>query len=476
MDLAKQSAQALVSAMQNGSLSAVDLMDATYDQIEIWNPHVNALVSLLDRSAAIALARAADQGPRRGALHGLPIAVKDLANAKGFPTSMGSPLFKDTAPLGADDLMVARMRAAGALIIGKSNTPEFGLGSHTVNPVHGPTRNPWDLTKSAGGSSGGAAVALATGMLALADGSDMMGSLRNPAGWNGVYGLRPTWGAVPSEPESDGFLHQLATLGPMARTPQDLALLLSVQSGPDRRQPYGIDLPRGRPKGERLRIGWIGDWGGAYPMEPGILETCEQALEILSTLGHGVEPCDPGFGTEALWSSWTTLRSWQVAAKLAPAADHPGTAALLNEQAQWEVARGRALSALDVHAASAIRAQWFTQVMQLFERYDVLALPTAQCWPFDIDRTWPTEIAGREMDTYHRWMEVVVPASLIGLPALAVPAGHGAQGHAKSLPTGLQLIGPRGSDFALIALAETFHAEAPWTEMRPPLPGSDDRE
>ena len=221
--------------------TAVKKMQSTLDAIALHNPQVNAVISLATPSDLMKQAEFADQLPqdKRGPLHGEPIAIKDLANVAGFETSKGSPIFKNNRAQ-SDDIMVARMRAAGAIIIGKTNTPEFGLGSHTFNPVHGATANAYDHKRSAGGSSGGAAVALATGMIRFADGSDMMGSLRNPAGWNNVYGMRPTWGLVPSEPLGDSFLHQLATNGPMARSPKDLATLLGVQAGLDPRQPHGL--------------------------------------------------------------------------------------------------------------------------------------------------------------------------------------------------------------------------------------------
>ena len=464
MNLCNLNATALQAMLARRDVSPTELMAATYDRIEAVNPAVNAIVNLLPRDQAMDLAQAAENAGPAGALYGMPIAIKDLANAKGFPTSMGSPLFSATDPMAKDDIMVARMRAAGAIIIGKTNTPEFGLGSHTTNPVFGPCRNPWDTSKSAGGSSGGAAVALATRMVALADGSDMMGSLRNPAGWTGTYGLRPSFGAVPSEPMGDSFLHQLATNGPMARTPEDLALLLSVQAGPDPRQPHGIVLPPAQPA-RKLRIGWLGDWNGAFPMEPGVIDCCLNAVNLLADMGHEIVDLDAGFDAEAMWDSWITLRSWQVATGLAPLEAKPNARDLLKPAALWELDRGKAMSAMDVHRASVTRSQWFTRAAELFAQVDVLALPTAQCWPFDVDWDWPREIAGRSMDTYHRWMQVVVPASLIGLPALAVPAGFGAQG----LPMGIQLIGPRASDFDLLELGKTYHKAADFAHQAPPL-------
>ncbi len=463
-DLRTHSAADLLQKMRAGQLSAAALMEATLDRIEEVNPQLNAIVALKDRADLLADAAAADQGKPKGPLHGLPMAVKDLVNVAGIRSTHGSPMLADFVPE-TDDLLAERLRAAGAILIGKTNVPEFGLGSHTFNPVYGVTRNPYDLSLSCGGSSGGAAVALATGMLALADGSDMMGSLRNPAGWCNVYGFRPGWGVVPSEPLGDTFLHQLATLGPMARNPGDLALLLDVLAGRDPRQPHGVDWTPVHPlepapmAGKRLA--WLGDWGGAFPMEAGILDTCEAALNAFTDQGAVVETPAPPFDAERMFQSWATLRSWQVGAGLDVLAAQGGA---LKDTAVWELERGRALGAFEVHAASIVRSEWFKTAAAFLDDYDAILLPTAQVWPFSTDIAYPTEIAGRTMDTYHRWMHVVVPASLIGLPALAVPAGFGDNG----LPMGLQIIGPRGGDADILRIGAAYHEATGWPERRPP--------
>lgn len=461
-----QGAVAQIAALRSGSQTAEALMAATLARIAEANPGLNAIVSLRDADALMDEARAVDAGPWRGALHGLPVAIKDLADAAGLPTSQGSPLFAGQVAQ-ADSLHVARMRAAGAIVIGKTNTPEFGLGSHTYNLVHGPTRNPYDPSRSCGGSSGGAAVALAAGMVSIADGSDMMGSLRNPAGWCNIYGMRPSWGRVPAAPEGDIFLHRLSTDGPMARSPADLALLLDVMAGPDPRQPGLLPPARmGALSGETraARIGWLGDWGGALPYEPGILPLCEAALEVFRGLGCRVEPVAPPFSRAALWESWTTLRSFSVAAGLAPLVENKGARARLKPEALWEIDRGMALSAMDIQRASEIRSDWFARAAALFETYDALALPTAQVWPFEVGQTWPRNIGAVAMDSYHRWMECVIPASLIGLPAVAVPAGFGAAG----LPMGMQIIGAYGDDRGVLELAEGYHRATDWPAQRPP--------
>ena len=458
------SAVELLSTLRAGQVSAVEVMRATLDRIAQVNDRVNAIVALQDEDALMAQAQAADGHARHGPLHGLPMAVKDLVNVAGIPSTQGSPLFRGHVP-DADDLIAARLRAAGAILIGKTNTPEFGLGSHTFNPVYGATRNPYDLTRSCGGSSGGAAVALATGMLALADGSDMMGSLRNPAAWNNVYGFRPTWGRVPSEPVGDLYLHQLSTLGPMARSPEDIGLLLDVMSGADPRQPLSFDSDPVSPVPVRsledMRIGWLGDWGGAFPTEDGILPLCARELTLFAQLGATVEEVQPPFDAERIWESWITLRSFSVAAGLQPLADRKHA---LKDSALWELERGLALTAMQLQDASVTRSDWHRRAVALFSEYDALVLPAAQVWPFPVDWPYPRRIAGVEMDSYHRWMQVVTPVSLLGLPCLSIPAGFGPGG----LPMGMQLFGPRGSDARLLSIGAAYHAVTHWPQKRPP--------
>ncbi len=452
-DLLDWDACRLSAAIAAGQVTATELMRQTLDRIAAVNPDVNAIVSLRPEQGLMAEAHAADLVPAKGVLHGIPIAVKDLANAAGLPTSQGSPVFAGEVA-GRSDIMVQRMQDAGAIIIGKTNTPEFGLGSHTFNPVFGATQNALMPGRSAGGSSGGAAVALATGMVCLADGSDMMGSLRNPAGWNGVYGMRPTWGRVPSEPTGDMFLHQLSTGGPMARSPQDIALLLGVQAGRDPRQPFGLlqeDYRAGLPTDVTgRRIAWLGDWGGAYPMEEGVLDQAAAAVATFAQAGCVVDEVTPAFAADDIWQAWITLRSWAVAASLGPVYDQPDQRAQLKPEAIWEVERGRALSGADIQKASLIRSGWYRAAHAMFDNYDAIVLPTAQCWPFPVDWHWPQEIGGVAMDTYHRWMEVVIPASLIGLPSLAVPIRG-------NRPMGLQIIGRRGDDMGVLQLGEAWH-------------------
>ena len=467
MNILNKTALEQSAALAARDISATELMQETLARIGAVNPAVNAIVSLADRDDLMAQAKAADAAPRTGWLHGIPMAIKDLADVAGMPTSRGSPLFEGEIAA-KDSVFVGKLREAGALFIGKTNTPEFGLGSHTFNPVHGVTRNPYDLSRSAGGSSGGAAVALATGMVSVADGSDMMGSLRNPAGWNNVYGMRPTWGLVPGEPMGDMFLHQLATSGPMARNPSDLAALLDTMSGVDPRQPLGVtaaaSLAQIEDTLEPLKIGWLGDWDGALPYEDGIMEASIKGIAALGALGHTITDMPAPHPMEPIWQSWCTLRHFAVAGGARPLYQDPAKRALLKEAAVWEVSRGLALSAMEVQEASEARSDWYRAAHEAFQNVDVLVLPSAQVWPFDAELEHPKEIAGTEMDTYHRWMQVVVPAGLLGLPVVNIPVGFGANG----LPAGLQLIGPRGSDAALLQLAQQWHHATDWPNAQRP--------
>ena len=469
MSLAFSPAHELLSQLRDKKVSCVDIMKSTIERIWAVNDTVNAIVSMREEQDMISDAEKADNVAMedRGPLHGLPIAIKDLANAKGFLTTQGSPIFADDMAQ-SDDIIVERIRNAGAIIIGKTNTPEFGLGSHTYNPVFGTTLNPYDQSRSAGGSSGGAAVALATGMLTLADGSDMMGSLRNPAAWNNVYGMRPTWGLVPSEPGDDVFLHALSTSGPMARNPKDIALLLSVMSGAHPKVPYSYSDPSlsdvtamdlaGK------RIGWLGNWGGAFPFERGLLEASHEAVLAFEALGAIVEEVAPPIESSHLWDSWTKLRSWKLAGGLGQHMSDAKMRDMLKPAVVWEIEHGLSLSALEVHNASILRTEWFVKAMELFDRYDALVLPSTQTWPFLADKPHPDEIDGIKLDTYHRWMEVVIPAGLLGLPVLNLPAGFGENG----LPFGLQLFAPKGADSTLLSIGEAWHRAKNWPDLRRP--------
>ena len=455
-ELLRLGAGALQAMIARREISPVDLMRETLGRIDAVNGGLNAIVALRDRESLMGEARLAEAMPPEGWLHGIPVAIKDLVGVRGIRSTWGSPILKNNVPT-VDDGLARRLRAAGAIIIGKTNVPAFGLGSHTVNPVYGATRNPYDPSKSAGGSSGGAAVALAGRMLAVADGSDMMGSLRNPAAWNNVYGFRPTAGLVPGEARDSVFQHRLSTDGPMAREIGDLERMLTTLSD-------GAYRPGEGRMPARPRIGWLGDWGGAYAMEPGILAQAEAALGVMEGLGWAVEPIAPPFAAEALWEAWCILRQFAVAMTLGPHWREEVHQALLPAQAKWEITHGFARKVAEVEWAAETRLAWLAAARQLLGQYDAVILPSTQVWPFDIAAGFPMQIGDRAMDSYHRWMEVVVPASLAGLPALALPAGFGAGG----LPAGVQMIGAPGADGLLMALGRAYHDATDWPGKTPP--------
>ena len=469
MDVWQHAASDLAGMIAARKIAPSEVMAAYLARIDTVNPGLNAIVSLRDGDDLMAEARAADDAIATGWLHGMPFAVKDLCATRGLRTTWGSPLFRDFVPV-KDDLLAARMRGSGAIFIGKTNAPEWGHGSHTFNPVFGPTRNPYDTARTPGGSSGGAAAALAARLLPVADGSDMMGSLRNPAAFCNVYGFRPSWGLVPADAEGDTHLATLSTEGPMGRTVEDVARLLRVQAGPNPEVPF--DRPAGdyvaAMQGASLkgkRIAWAADWGGAYAMEPGILDLCQAALRQMEELGAIVEPIPAPYPAEKLWQSWVTLRAMLNANSFRAIYNDPGKRDQIKPETIWEIEQGLTLSAQAVYEASVIRSDYYAHMARLFRTYDALALPTAQVWPFPVDWRWPQQIGARRMDTYHRWMEVVIPVGLIGLPCLSVPVGFGAQG----LPMGMQLAGAVGTDGAVLALGQAWHEATDWPGRRPPL-------
>ena len=462
------SASELSRAIHARKVAPSEVMAAHLGRVAAVNGAVNALVSLRDPEALMAEARGLDDAQPKGWLHGIPLAVKDLVATADLRTTWGSPVYADHVPA-KDDLLAARMRSAGAGFTGKTNVPEWGQGSHSFNPLFGVTRNPYDLSRSAGGSSGGAAAALAARMVWVADGSDMMGSLRNPAGFCNVYGLRPTWGLVPADAAGDTHLATLATEGPMARTVEDIARFLRVLAGENPETPFPRAMPdvlSGLDRGVKgARIGWLGDWGGAYAMEPGILDACDAGLRVLEDLGAVVEPLAPPFPAEQLWRSWVTLRAMLSAGGKRALHENAAHRALTKPETIWEIEQGLGLTAQAVYEASVIRSRWYAHAARLFQRFDAVVLPTAQVWPFPAEWRWPQQIAGRKMDTYHRWMEVVVPASLIGLPALSVPVGFSPTG----LPCGMQIIGRSGDDAGVLAIGQAWHRATDWPGRRPPL-------
>ena len=473
VEITDLSAHALSQAIHRKQFSCREVMQAYLQRIADVNPQVNAIISLQDGDDLLRQADARDaqlaRGESMGWMHGMPQAIKDLSNTAGIATVQGSPLMRNFVP-SEDGLMAQRMKAAGCIVIGKTNVPELGLGSHTFNDVFGVTRNPYDLTRTAGGSSGGAAVALATHMLPVADGSDFMGSLRNPAAWNNVFGFRPSQGRVPTWPAADAFIAQLGTEGPMGRTVQDVALLLGTQAGYSEKAPLSIanyvDYSRatGHFDCKNAKIGWLGDLAGYLAMEPGILDVCGQGLARFAGLGCAVDAIGLGTAPEPVWQAWLVWRRALVAARIAPFLTNPKNRARIKPEGLWEHDQAATLTGNQLMAASAQRTAFYHHLLTLFEKHDFLALPTAQVWPFDAALRWPQHINGIEMDTYHRWMEVVIYATFAGLPCISIPVGFDARG----LPMGMQIIGKPHADLAVLQLAHAYEQVAQEILLRKP--------
>jgi amidase len=465
-------AVALSRAIKSKQISCVEVMTAYLDRIDRLNPRANAIVSIQPREDLIEQAKNRDaqiaRGENLGWMHGFPHAVKDLEPTGGIRTTMGSPLFKNFVPR-EDSILVERIRRAGGIIIGKTNVPEFGLGSQTYNPVFGATLNAYDQSKTCGGSSGGAAVALALRMIPVADGSDNGGSLRNPAAWNNVFGLRTSFGRVPSL-YNEVFIPSISVHGPMARTVPDLAMLLSVIAGYDARTPLSIRQdpaefagPLGRDF-EGTRIGWVGDFGGHIPFDAGVLELCEGALKVFEALGCVVETAMPDYPIEPVWDSWCKIRAWQIGARLHHHYADPAQRALMKPELQWEIENGLKTGAFEIVHANVVRTAWYQAVRGFFEKYDFMIAPAGQVFPFDATIHWPKVVGGAPMDTYHRWMQVMIPISMSGCPALSVPAGFNERG----LPMGIQIVGPNHAELACMQLAHAYDQATNWVRRRPP--------
>ena len=471
VDLCLRPATELAALVRSRELRAAELLAAHLEQIERLNPRVNAICTLDAEGAAAAAARldtALAAGKEPGPLAGLPVAVKDLVDVAGLPTTLGSPLYRD-AVAERDDLMVARMRAAGAVIVGKSNVPEFGAGSHTFNTVFGVTRNPYDLGRSAGGSSGGGAAALTSGMVAVADGSDYGGSIRNPPNFNSVVGLRPTPGRVPRVPASDPW-ETLSVTGPMGRTVADAALLLSVIAGPDRRDPTAICEP-GAPFAEvasrdlkGCRVAYSRDLG-MLPVEPAVTDAIERALPLLGDSGCIVEEAHPDLSGGA--EAFDTIRALRFAADLAAALrEHRD---LLKDTVIWNIERGLALTTAQVVRAHQLRGEQFLRMSAFLERFEVLIMPVSQVLPFPVEVDWPRSVNGVPMATYIDWMQSCSLITMTSHPALSLPCGFTPEG----LPVGAQIVGRYRGEADLLSFAAAWEAALGVSSRRPSLASLD---
>ena len=455
--------------LQRGQQSAAEVMAETYRRINLVNPQVNALVNVIEEEQAMREAVRCDQTPiaQRGPLHGLPMAPKDLIQVKGLATTMGFKPFENNIAQ-EDDPLVARLRAAGAIFIGHSNTPEFGLGSHTFNKLFGKTLNPYDLTKTPGGSSGGAAVALATEMLTLADGSDMGGSLRNPASFCNVVGLRPSMGRMPKN-KGFGWLARLSTTGPMSKTVADLSLLFSILAGPDKADPIGLPEPGTTFLDGLVSLENLTNLKIAYspslnslPIDSQVQTVIKQAADKFSELGCQVIEDQPDL------SDAMEVFQIQRALNLRLLGDNldssvPNWRQEAKETAIWNIDKGQKLATDDIIKAELLRSKIYSLATSFFEKYDALILPAAQVPPFDHEIEWVQNIDGTELETYIDWMTVCCAITVTGFPAISVPAGFTADG----LPIGLQIVGKPRGDLELLRLAGAFERETQYYKIKP---------
>ena len=460
-------ARELARRIRARELSAVEVMEAHLAQVERVNPAVNAIVTFLPEQA-MAGARAADKaltrGETMGPLHGLPIAHKDTTDTKGIRTTRGSPLYRDHVPM-ENAIIVERIQRAGAIPIGKTNVPEFGAGSQTFNTVFGTTRNPYDLSTTPGGSSGGAAAALATGMHPIADGSDLGGSLRNPGGYCNVVGFRPSPGRVPKR-ASDAAWFDMSVYGPLARTVDDIALLMSAIAGPDLRDPLSLADPGdlfARPLERELRgvrVAWSRDLGG-LPVDPRTTAVLEGQRGVLADLGIELVAAEPDLsGADEVFH---VFRAWQF--ELGHGAEYDAHREQLKDTVRWNIEAGRVLSGPDIGRAMRLRSEIYRRAQDFFAEYEFLLLPVSQLPPFSNEIPYPTEVAGTPMTTYIEWMRSCSRITVTGHPAISVPAGFTPDG----LPVGLQIVGRARDDVGVLQLAHAFEAATGFWRQRPPL-------
>src|SRR5215217_196782 len=457
----------LVRLIRAKELSALEVMEAHLVRIESANPRVNAIVTLT-AERALDRARAADgklaRGEELGVLHGLPLAHKDLFPTEGVRTTFGSLVYRDFVPE-QDALIVERLREAGAISVGKTNTPEFGAGSQTFNEVFGETLNPHDTSKTCGGSSGGAAVALACGMVPIADGSDMGGSLRNPASFCNVVGFRPSFGRVPTWPTQAAW-SSLSTEGPMARTVRDVALLLGVISGPDPRSPLSVsgpgeDFPRSLGRDfSGARVAWSRDLG-ELPVDPRVTAVLDGQRHVFEDIGCLVEDDGPDF-TDAD-EVFKALRAWHFELNYGELLEEHRDR--MKDTVAWNIERGVGLSGPDVGRAERKRTELYHRVRTFMEDYVFLAAPVSQVPPFDVKRRYVTEINGVEMETYIDWMKSCFYVTVTGLPAISVPCGFTSEG----LPVGIQIVGRPRDDLGVLQLANAFEQATGFGKRRPPI-------
>jgi amidase len=469
-DLCFVSATDLAHLYRARKVSPLEVVQAVLARIDAVNPAVNAYVTVAHESALASARRATRVLSRKARtlapLHGVPVSIKDLYATKGIRTTWGSLIYKDHVP-DEDDLVVQRLKAAGAIVIGKTNSPEFGAGGNTFNAVFGATRNPWNPALTCGGSSGGAAVAVATGMGPLAQGSDLGGSLRVPASFCGVVGFRTTPGLVPSHPRAL-VGDTLGVAGPIARTVADVALMLAAMAGPDDRHPlsYEVDASRftravKRPSIKGWRIAWTPDLDGLIPVDEEVRRVAEDAVRLFRKLGARVEAACPVFSEVP-----DIIRGTRAVTMVALHADKlPRWREQMQKDLVADIEHGLALTTRDIARSELLRSVLWQRVRTFMDGRDLLVLPTVALQPFPVEQPYPTEINGRLFDHYTQWFYLTYAITLTGLPAISVPCGFTRAG----LPVGLQIVGRRRQEAAVLRAAAAFEAAAPWGNRIPPV-------
>jgi amidase len=467
-DLCFTPATELIRLYRARRASPLEVMQAVLARIDAVNPRLNAYVTVARESALAAARKATAALTRRAtlpALHGVPVSIKDLTPTKGIRTTWGSKIYEHHVP-DEDDLVVERLKAAGAIVVGKTNTPEFGAGANTFNAVFGPTRNPWNPALTCGGSSGGAAVALATGMGPLAQGSDLGGSLRTPAAFCGVVGFRTTPGLVPGYPRKLAW-DSYHVSGPMARTVADTALMLSVIAGPDDRAPlsYDVDTRRFRqavkaPSITGWRVAWTPDLRGLIPVDAEVARVAHEATRVFRALGARVEAACPDFSSV----NDIVLASRGLSFVAQYARHLPEWRSQMQAGVVWNVEQGLSLTPQEIGRGELLRTELWHRVRTFMERHHLLVLPTVAVSPFPVEQRYPTEINGKPLDNYTQWFFLTYAISVIGLPAISVPCGFTRSG----LPVGLQIVGRRRQEAAVLRAAAAFEAARPWVDRIPP--------
>ena len=464
----------IILLIQSKKVSVKEVVEFYLERIRKYNPTLNAIVLQRDEKKIVDEANSIDKSgiDKNKPLIGLPIACKDLFDIEGFPSTYGYLDFKNNIAK-KNSIIVDRLKKSGAIIIGKTNTAELGIGGHTTNRLFGPTSNPYNISKSAAGSSGGAGAAVAAGLLPFADGTDMMGSCRAPAAYANIYGFRPTTGLIPTDRSNEKRLDNspvLTTPGCFAKTPQDMSILLDCIVGKDSTDPFSISLNssfkenfNNKTNFSNFRVCWLSDLNGEYNFENGIIEMCENQLKNLNNYKLEIEPLKSNITSNDLWESWNILRAKSIFDDIVSMKIDDINK--MTQQAIWEFEKGKKIKKEDIDRALKQKISCQNEIEKLFEKYDFLILPSAQVFPFDKNLQYPDKINEKKLDTYHRWIEVFIMSSLLDLPTITVPIGFNDDG----LPMGMQIIAKKFNDLQLLAFAKQYEECFNFSKIRPKL-------